>query len=108
MVRSTHYGHTNNDANIMQGGKIYDYNPYDDPTQQSYYELAAQTDFQSRGGSNKAVSVEHILEWQVLLVSSMVGTYWTAISLLYNTSAPYRQILADEPLLWAFADTCLL
>lgn len=60
-------------SNIPQvaGSKIYDFNPFDRSDQASYYQLKSINAFQLRAGrgafTNRAVSVEHILEWQVLL-----------------------------------------
>jgi hypothetical protein len=55
----------------MTGAKIYDYDPFDKPDQQNYYQLRETGKFQTRpvpqSPTNLAVSVEHILEWQVLV-----------------------------------------
>jgi hypothetical protein len=51
--------------------KIYDFKPFDRPDQASYYQLGKINAFQLRAGrgtfTNRGVSVEQILEWQVLL-----------------------------------------
>lgn len=55
----------------MNKNQIYDFEPFDKPDQASYYKLQATKAFQNRNGAgmsvNRAVSVEHILEWQVLI-----------------------------------------
>lgn len=55
----------------MKNNKIYDFEPFDKPDKAGYYQLRAVAAFQTRNGAgmsiNRAVSVEHILEWQVLL-----------------------------------------
>ncbi|CAI6331882.1 unnamed protein product [Periconia digitata] len=48
--------------------QIYDFNPFDDPLSSGYYELKLNNAVQMRPGkTNRGVSVEHILEWQVFL-----------------------------------------
>lgn len=55
----------------LTSNKIYDFKPFDRPDQASYYQLQKINAFQLRAGrgtsTNRGVSVEHILEWQVLL-----------------------------------------
>ena len=50
---------------------VYDFKPFDDPLEDTYYQLRALGDFQNRNSPgmsiNRAVSVEHILEWYVFI-----------------------------------------
>lgn len=58
---------------IQNSGKIWDFSPYDKPTDPNYYSLRIISGFQNRPGvlnaktgktpTNRGVSVEHILEW---------------------------------------------